>query len=67
MRTTRRPSSAEQTLTSGPDERRTRERLRDLCDEVLWSFRLASDRDLISEQERNEARSFLSKLTPIAR
>ena len=54
-------------VASADAYRRTRERLRDLCDEVLWSFRIATNDDLISEQERNEARAFLSSMTPISR
>ena len=66
MRTTRRPSAAQNAITSRPDDRRTRQRLRDLCDEVIWSFRIASDRDLISAKERAEAQAFLSHVAPIA-
>ena len=67
MRTTRRTPSTQQAVTAIPSDRRTRSRLRELCDEVLWSFRIADDRDLISEQERNEARAFLTRVAPIAR
>ena len=45
-------------------DRRQRTRLRDLCDEVLASFRLASDRDPISEQDRQAASELLPRLTP---
>jgi hypothetical protein len=48
------------------DDRRTRQRLRDLCDEVLWSFRLAANEELISETERSEARAFLARMRPAA-
>lgn len=37
-------------------------RLRDLCDEVLASFRVAADRDIISDQDRVDARSILAGL-----
>jgi hypothetical protein len=40
-------------------DRRTRPRLRELCDEVLASFRVASDRDLFSEEDRRAARVYL--------
>lgn len=66
MRTSRRVPSS--TTLSGPrpvrSDRRRRTRLRDLCDEVLASFRLASDRDPISEQDREEAMTVLSRVAP---
>jgi hypothetical protein len=43
-------------------ERRTHARLRDLCDEVLASYRLATERDPLSDADRREARSFLARL-----
>lgn len=66
MRTTR-SLSIQPTNSATPSERRTRSRLRELCDEVLWSYRIADERDLISEQERTEARAILSRVTPITR
>jgi hypothetical protein len=45
-------------------ERRSRRRLRDLCDEVLASYRVASGEDLFSESDRAVARTFLMKVTP---
>jgi hypothetical protein len=52
-------------------DRRQRTRLRDLCDEVLASFRLASDRDPISEQDRQAALELLPRVArrmgPMAR
>ena len=48
-------------------ERRTRARLRELCDEVLASYRVARGHDLFSEEERREAQSFLSRLAPLGR
>jgi hypothetical protein len=57
-------------VTSGPApvavERRNRKRLRDLCDEVLASFRQASGRATISDDERGEARQLLSRIAPMA-
>jgi hypothetical protein len=35
-----------------------------LCDEVLASFRLASDRDPISEQDRQAALELLPRVAP---
>jgi hypothetical protein len=58
----------ESTRLSGPShassDRRRRARLRDLCDEVLASFRLASDRDPISEQDRQVALELLPLVAP---
>ena len=45
-------------------DRRTRVRLRDLCDEVLASYRLAQGQDLLSPEERESARQVLRELTP---
>jgi hypothetical protein len=69
MHSTEKPP-ADDTIT-GPrtvaDDRRRRGRLRDLCDEVIASFRLASDRDPISEQDRAAALLILPRLTSLAR
>ena len=48
-------------------ERRTRARLRDLCDEVLASYRLAQGRDLWTDDERREAQSVLARVAPLGR
>ena len=68
MRTAR---VADSTELSGPrrvpSDRRRRTHLRDLCDEVLASFRLASDRDPISEQDRRAAMELLPRMAPIPR
>jgi hypothetical protein len=65
MRTVRAPRS---TKLSGPSrvssERRRRTHLRDLCDEVLASFRVASDLDPISEQDRQTAMELLPLVAP---
>jgi hypothetical protein len=45
-------------------DRRTLLRLRDLCDEVLASHRVAQERDLISDADRREAQAMLSTLAP---
>ena len=56
------------TRISGPmrvsEERRERSRLRELCDEVLASFRAAHSRELISEHELAESRKLLATMTP---
>jgi hypothetical protein len=49
-----------------PDNRRTRTRLRELCDEVLASYRVAKARELFAEDERNEARAVLARIVPLA-
>ena len=45
-------------------DRRTRLRLRELCDEVSASHRVASGRDLWTESERAEAHTVLASLMP---
>lgn len=47
-----------------PSDRRTRNRLRDLCDEVLASHRAATDRHVISDADRADARTILALLAP---
>lgn len=49
------------------DDRRSRLRLRDLCDEVLASFRVARGADPISDADRALADAVLSGLMPRAR
>lgn len=53
--------------TRSADDRRSRLRLRDLCDEVLASFRVARGADPISEADRTLADAVLSGLMPRAR
>jgi hypothetical protein len=53
--------------SSAPAERRSRARLRDLCDEVLASFRLASQGDMFSEHDRDEGRALIGKISGLAR
>jgi hypothetical protein len=57
-RSSRRPSASSA-------DRRQKSRLRDLCDEVLASFRVASDRDPISSEDRAVAAQVLSGMTPV--
>lgn len=51
------------TPAAGPatvnDDRRSLLRLRDLCDEVLASYRLAAGRDLFSAADRDAARQLV--------
>lgn len=49
-----------------PDNRRTRYRLRELCDEVLASYRAAKAHELFADAERNEARAILARIVPLA-
>ena len=54
--------------TPGPrpvtSERRYQMRLRELCDEVLASYRIAADQELFSDAEREEARALLARVLP---
>ena len=52
---------------SVPANRRSRVRLRELCDEVLASFRAARDSDLITDGERQDARALLARVAPTTR
>jgi hypothetical protein len=45
-------------------DRRTRGRLRELCDEILASYRLAQGEDLLSAEDRRSAEDLLKGLTP---
>ena len=62
-------STTSDSRNSGPvrvnSERRQRSRLRDLCDEVLASFRAAQSRELISADELAESRAMLATMTPV--
>ena len=49
-----------------PDNRRTRHHLRELCDEVLASYRAAKAHELFADDERNAARVILARIVPIA-
>ena len=48
-----------------PDNRRTRHHLRQLCDEVLASYRAAKAHELFADDERNEARAILARIVPL--
>jgi hypothetical protein len=68
MRSNPTPSSSHQSITpTAPADRRNRTRLRDLCDEVLASFRAASSRETISEQDRRDSIDILSAIAPLSR
>ena len=48
-----------------PADRRARLRLRELCDEVLASHRIAAERDLWTDEERAEAATLLGGLNVV--
>ena len=56
-------SRAPRAFNSSAD-RRQRLRLRELCDEVLASYRVATGREPLSDVERREARALLSGIAP---
>jgi hypothetical protein len=64
-----RPSNTVRNRANGPKgvpaDRRRRRRLRDLCDEVLASYRVASNADVISDADRADARMLLSRIAPL--
>ena len=55
------------TTTNAPslNERRTRLRLRELCDEVIASHRAATGYQLLTDNERAEARALLGQMLPV--
>ena len=64
-----RPTNSNRFRTLGPNvvssERRSRRRLRELCDEVLASYRVASERDVITDADRADARMMLANIAPL--
>jgi hypothetical protein len=47
-------------------DRRIRGRLRELCDEVLASYRLAQGQDVVTDEDREIAEQVLRGITPRA-
>lgn len=45
-------------------ERRTKNRLRELCEEVLASYRLAVGEDFVTPDDREVAQQYLRTMTP---
>ena len=45
-------------------DRRTKNRLRELCDEVLASYRLAQGQDLLTKEDREAAQQLLRQVSP---
>jgi hypothetical protein len=60
-------SPAPAAAAPAPANRRSRLRLRDLCDEVLASYRVARERELFSEADRRDAQTVLAGFTPQTR
>ena len=58
------PSSDAQKSTA-PEDRRTRHRLRELCDEVLASYRAAKGLQIFSDRDREDAYSMMHRLVPV--
>ena len=48
-------------------DRRSRERLRELCDEVLASYRAATEGESLSVAERADAEALLARVAPLPR
>lgn len=67
MRSKNASSAARTRSIVSSTERRSRTRLRDLCDEVLASFRAASSQEIISESDRAESHALLSRIAPLTR
>ena len=66
MQTTPRASADPQTTTvPALSERRTRHRLRDLCDEVIASYRAAKGFQLFSDRDRADAYAIMGQLVPV--
>jgi hypothetical protein len=57
--------SAASTGAAAPGERRTRLRLRELCDEVIASHRAARGQDPISNADRQVANEVLGRIAPL--
>lgn len=59
------PRTTDARPTKATKERRTLHRLRDLCDEVLASYRVARGHQVLSDRDREEANVFLGNLVPL--
>ena len=66
MPTTQQRTNADALTTIVPavTERRTRHRLRELCDEVIASYRAAKGYQLFSDRDRADAFAFIGQLAP---
>lgn len=59
---TRTIADAPTTTVPAYSERRTKHRLRELCDEVIASYRAATGYQLFTDEERSQAQSLLGNL-----
>ena len=50
---------------SVPSDRRNRRHLRELCDEVLATYRVAKSEDVITDSDRAQARAMLAQIAPL--
>ena len=59
--------TADDTATTTPatTERRTRHRLRELCDEVIASYRAAKGYPIFSDRDRADAYALMGQLVPV--
>jgi hypothetical protein len=60
-------SRASQAPRRARKDRRTRTRLRELCDEVLASYRLAQGQDVVTDEDRELAHQVLRGIAPSAK
>jgi len=58
------PRRQRENRADGAGDRRTRGRLRELCEEVLASYRIAQGEDLVTPEDRQVAGQVLRSLTP---
>ena len=58
------PTDRRSTLRAAAASRRTHLRLRELCDEVLASYRAATGRTPLTDDDRAEASAVLDKVVP---
>ena len=63
---TNRAARGAQSASRDGNERRTRNRLRELCDEVLASYRIAQGQDFVTAEDRDAASQLLRSLAPRA-
>lgn len=56
---------ADTNATNATTERRTRHRLRELCDEVIASYRAAKGYQLFSDRDRADAFALMPQLVPV--
>lgn len=50
---------------NAPTDRRTRHRLRELCDEVIASYRAAKGHQIFSDRDREEGYALMNDLVPL--